>query len=253
MLSVSNTPENGIRNETGNGTRVAVMQPYFFPYIGYFQLINSVDKFVFFDDVNFIKRGFVNRNTIITNGEKSLISLPVKKASINRKINEHVVDLENKSFTKLFKQVKASYPASPYISELVDYFIAESKKTDNLSLLLESSIMKICRDVGIQTQFFKSSQIGFSELNGEERILNIVKELHGDTYFNPEGGQGLYSRETFANENISLKYIKKNFFTEYNKYPQKTKGEFYDNLSILDIIGNDYDHIESYLYEFTVL
>ena len=85
--------------------KIAIMQPYIFPYIGYFQLINAVDTFVFYDDVKFIKRGWINRNKILVNGEESLITFPCIKVSQNKEIREIEIDLSDKQYEKILKTI----------------------------------------------------------------------------------------------------------------------------------------------------
>ena len=99
---------------------IAVMQPYFFPYIGYFQLINSVDKFIIYDDVNFINRGWVNRNNLLSNGNKLLVTVPLKKSSQNKLINEVEISYEVDWKGKFIKVFESLYKKSPYFNEVIE-------------------------------------------------------------------------------------------------------------------------------------
>ncbi|HKJ32452.1 MAG TPA: WbqC family protein, partial [Balneolales bacterium] len=95
---------------------IAIMQPYFFPYIGYFQLINAVNKFVFYDDVNFIKRGWINRNKILINNQSNYFTIPCKDVSQNKLINQIGHALNDRSREKLLKKVSLSYRNAPFFN-----------------------------------------------------------------------------------------------------------------------------------------
>src|SRR5690606_3799363 len=97
--------------------KIAIMQPYLFPYLGYFQLINAVETFVFYDDVNFIKRGWINRNQILVDNKAALFTVPLKKASQNKLINEIDMAIDEKWLSQFFKTIEQNYKNAPYFDD----------------------------------------------------------------------------------------------------------------------------------------
>jgi hypothetical protein len=214
--------------------KLAIMQPYIFPYIGYFSLIHSVDKFVFFDDVNFIKRGWINRNKILSSKKELLFSIPLKKASQNKLINEIFIADEVPWEDKLLRTIEHSYgrepgfiKAYPLIEEVVRY------KAEKISELANFSIMKICKYLEIERDFVNSSALLGIDLNkrGQDRIIDICKNVDADTYNNAIGGMSLYSKDLFKENNIKLNFISP-IITPYNQSSEK----FISHLSIIDIL-----------------
>lgn len=213
--------------------KVGIMQPYFFPYIGYWQLINAVDKFVIYDDVNFIKGGWINRNKILVNGQARYINLQMHKASPNKLINEIEV-LGNKVYNKkLLKTIESSYRKAPYYSEV--YPIIESiikQDENNLAKYLINSIREVCKYLGISTQILVSSEIEKNNnLRGQDKVIEICKVLRADQYINAIGGIELYSRKDFESNGILLNFLR----TKSIRYKQ-FNDNFLPNLSIIDVI-----------------
>jgi len=206
------------------------MQPYFLPYIGYFQLIKAVDKYVIYDDVNYINKGWVNRNNILLNGQKYLFTLSLLGASQNKLINEILVE-QNQS--KLLKTLENAYKKAPYfenvfpvIQNIFDY------DDKNLAKFVGNSIMQIADYLNIKTEFIYSSEINKDNaLKGQEKILYICKILNATNYINAIGGQELYDREIFKQNHIELNFLQ----TEIVDYKQ-LKNEFVPYLSILDVL-----------------
>ena len=228
------------------------MQPYFFPYIGYWQLINAVDKFVIYDDVNYIKRGWINRNNILVNGEEKLINLRIRRASQNKLINELEVVNDGIYNNYQLKVIKASYCHAPFFNNvfpLVERVIRQ--KEDNLSTYLENSIKEVCKYLSIDTEIIISSEISKSnELKGKDKIIEICKQLSADQYLNAIGGQFLYSSPDFQLCGIELKFLKTLDIT----YPQTNKEKFVPNLSILDIMMfNSPEQIKSMLEDYELI
>lgn len=186
--------------------KIAVMQPYLFPYVGYWQLVNCVDTFVFFDDVNFIKKGYINRNNIMVNGKKHVFTMPVRKASQNKLINELSISHDH----KLLKTIELAYRKAPYFEEVFDLVTSIfNNETENLSQFVEDSISKTSAFMGLNTLFIKSSQTDKPDgLKGQEKILAICRTLHADSYVNAIGGQDLYQKDRFAKEGIELGFIR---------------------------------------------
>jgi hypothetical protein len=213
--------------------RVAIMQPYFLPYIGYFQLINAVDNFVIYDDVNFIKRGWINRNTIMVNKQSFLFSIPLISASQNNKIYEITISEDVNWKSNLLKTIELSYKKAPYFSDIYPLLnkIIGHKET-NLSRFILFSLKEICNYLSIGTLFMISSEIDKNNsLNGQDKIIEICKKVNAESYINPIGGIELYNVKDFTVNNISLNFIKSNVIV----YPHLHEV-FVPNLSILDVL-----------------
>ncbi len=215
--------------------KLAIMQPYFFPYIGYFQLINAVDKFIFYDDVNFIMKGWINRNRILLDNKSYLFSVPLQKASREKKINEIKISEEhfNKWKNKFYKTIERSYKKAPYFN---DIFILIKKVLDenyaSVSELAESGVKTISNYLNSKT-YFENSSGKYSGINlkGSERIIEICKKEKCTEYINAIGGKKLYQKKNFENEGVKLKFIKTNEI----KYKQ-FGNNFIPDLSIIDVL-----------------
>ena len=209
------------------------MQPYFLPYLGYFQLIGAVDKFIIYDDVNFINKGWVNRNKILINGEPTLITVPLIKASQNKKINEIQVLNEDKWKNKLIRTIEMSYKKAPYYNEIRRMFVTILESdTKMISHLNIAFIIEVCSYLELNTEIKKSSSTyNNSELNSEERILDICKKENTKTYLNPIGGIEIYNRDLFEESDIKIHFLK-HISKPYNQITEK----FVPFLSILDIL-----------------
>jgi len=213
---------------------IAIMQPYVFPYFGYFQLVNAVDKFVFLDDVNFIKKGWINRNNILMNGTASLINVPVSKASQNELIMNLNVSEEGNWRGKLLTSLSHAYKKAPCYEERIELLKSVIDKA-NLSIadFSKHSVIAICKDLGIDTEFVHSSSIYPKETYGSERILDICIRNHATNYINPQGGVDLYDKEMFSLKGVDLKFL---YMDENLQYKQFEKQEFTPNLSIIDVL-----------------
>ena len=230
--------------------KIAIMQPYLFPYIGYFQLINAVDKFIILDDVNFITRGWINRNRILVNGEEYLFTVPLKNASQNKKITEcELTDGLWKE--KLLKTIEFSYKKAPnfnnvyeLLKDLVFY------PGSNLSDWLTYQIEELCDYLKIITPILNSNKLFQNvDLKGEDRIIDICKKEKADHYINPIGGTGLYNKDRFRESMIVLNFIR----TKSIIYKQFT-GDFIPYLSIIDVLMfNGKDQISRYLNEYELV
>jgi hypothetical protein len=210
--------------------KVAIMQPYLFPYIGYFQLINAVDIFVLYDDVTFIKGGWINRNFILSQGVKSLITLQLQGASSNVLINQVKV---GKNRAKLSKTIQQSYSKAPCFSTvfpLVQDVLSNEEM--NLAKFIYYGLRKICAYLDIETKLYLSSELNKNtSLRGQEKVLDICKVLNADQYINMIGGYSLYRRDCFANQGIKLSFLEpKNIF-----YTQQSDS-FEPLLSVIDVM-----------------
>ena len=212
--------------------KIAIMQPYFFPYIGYWQLINAVDIFILYDDVNFIKKGWINRNNILLNKRDHLITIPLLNVSQNKHVNECMVSDDYKTIDNIIKTINLAYKKAPYYN-LVFPSIEEIIKTKgSISDLVLKSVLWIKEYLDIDTEIILSSSIDKNnELKGQDKIIEIVKKLNGNHYINAIGGQELYDKEIFNNNGIKLNFIK----MKEIKYKQ-FNNEFVPNLSIIDVL-----------------
>ena len=210
------------------------MQPYFLPYIGYWQLLNVVDKFVIFDDVQFKKRGWINRNYILINSEKFLITVPIKKHQRKAKICDINLAEDIRSNTKLLKSIKMAYSNAPFFEKTFP-LIKEIIENDdeNLFSFIDFSIKLISQYLGINSsKIIISSSLKISKnLKGEERIISICKKLKANSYYNPIGGLDLYNKKTFRINGIKLCFLRPST-VRYKQYD----NSFVSNLSIIDVI-----------------
>lgn len=214
--------------------RLAIMQPYFMPYIGYFQLINVVDEFVLYDNIEYTKKGWINRNRIIVNGKDEYVSIPLKKDSDFLHVNQRFLsDSSLAEMNKILNKIGEVYRKAPHYTQtmalLNDIFLYEEK---NLFEFIKHSILKTLTFLNIQTPIVISSTIPIKHhLKSEEKVLAICKNRHAQTYINPIGGLTLYSHATFKQNQINLQFIKSNLF----QYPQ-FNNEFVPWLSIIDVL-----------------
>lgn len=229
--------------------KLAIMQPYFFPYIGYFQLVNAVDKFVFYDDVNYIKNGWINRNRILLNGKPHYITVHQKDASPNKLIKDvEIIDNRRKlKKTLLNAYIKAPYfnSAWPLVEKILEF------KTDKISDLAAYSVMQTCHYLGVEVEFELSSEkyAQTSSLKSGERLIAICKITGASEYINPIGGVGLYDKRLFLNEGIELFFLK----TDPINYRQ-FGNIFIQSLSIVDLIMfNSCDSIHELLGRFELI
>ena len=215
--------------------RVSIMQPYFFPYIGYLQLLQSSDIFVVYDDVAFINKGWINRNRILANGAASMFTIPLKNASQNRLINEIEIDWSRKWETKFLKTLKQNHKKSPHFQvgfELISNLL-QPKHQQLSELILES--LKLFKNIFELNAEIIPSSIVFenNELKAQDRILDIVKKVGGNTYINAIGGKELYLKEDFEKQGVELKFLE----TQIEAYPQNAPTSI-SHLSILDLLMN---------------
>lgn len=223
------------------------MQPYFLPYIGYYQLIAAVDKFILYDDVQFIRRGWINRNRILVNGDVHLFTVPIKKAPRITPIDE--IELDPESYPKwraqFIKTVRHAYSRAPYFKETFDLLDAIlSEPSRRLVELIYRSLKEITSRLEIDSLLVPSSkQYKNSDLRGQDRILDICAKEDAETYINAIGGRFLYKVEDFVSQGIDLRFLSSRSFS----YPQFSNA-FVANLSILDVLMfNSNDTVRSNL------
>ena len=211
---------------------IAIMQPYFLPYIGYWQLIAAVDAFVVYDNIKYTKKGWINRNRFLRNGVEDTFSLPLRKDSDFLDVNQRfLADLfKRKDLVNRFREAYRKAPEFSSVMPLLEGIIRNP--VSNLFDYIFASIQSVCEFLGIRTPLVVSSPIDCDHsLKSAERVQGICKALGADTYVNPVGGIELYSKEDFAAKGIALKFLKALPF----EYPQ-SGNPFVPWLSILDIL-----------------
>lgn len=231
--------------------KIGIMQPYFLPYLGYWQLMNAVDRYVIYDDVNYIKGGRINRNAILVNNSAQNINLLLCKASPNRHINEITLLNDEISRNKLLKTFEMAYHKAPFWLD-VKPIINEIFEFPNLNLahFLKNSFEIIGQYLGITTQLILSSSIEKdNELKGEWKVYEICKKLNATEYYNSIGGFELYSKEKFIEQGIKLSFLKMKSI----QYRQFNDG-FVPNLSIIDVMMfNSKEQIKNLMMEYELL
>lgn len=233
--------------------KIAIMQPYFMPYIGYFQLINAVDKFVFYDDVNFIKKGWVNRNKILVNEKEYLFSVPLEKISQNNLINNSFVNIGeyNNWRLKFLKTLYWNYKRAPNYKEaiaLIEKILFS--KFETISELSIYSIIEVSKHLNLNTEFIISSQkYQNKDMEKQERLIDICKQEKANHYINAIGGVELYDKEAFQEQGIELSFIE-SLPIEYKQF----NNEFVPGLSIIDVMMfNSVEEIRSMLQKYELV
>jgi hypothetical protein len=230
--------------------KIAIMQPYFFPYIGYWQLINSVDEFVVYDNIKYTKKGWINRNRFLQNGKDELFSIQIKSDSdyldvVNRKISE------NFDRDKLVKQLSSAYSKAPFFKDnfpVIKEIILFDEQ--NLFKYIHNSVEKICEYLEIKTKIIISSSIDIDHKNlkSQDKVIAICKALGAEQYINPIGGTELYEKDVFKQHGIELSFLKANELV----YKQ-LGNEFVPWLSIVDVLMfNSREDVKKYLNNYTL-
>lgn len=232
-------------------SKIAVMQPYFFPYIGYFQLLNSVDKFVLLDDVNYIKKGWINRNFILLNSKPCLFTIPLVKSSQNKLINETEISPESKLRRKFLRTIETGYAKAPFFNEVYEMLsLIIGSKENSLTKLIRLSLEQIKVYLGLKTSIIESSAIySNSHLKGEQRITDICRRENCSVYINLPGGADLYSGSNFVKEGIDLYFIKSDGI-RYRQFGD----EFIPSLSMIDVMMfNSREKIHEFLNSYELV
>ncbi len=209
------------------------MQPYFFPYIGYWQLMHAADVFVVYDDVTFIKQGWINRNRILINGTPHYVTVPLHGASPNKRICDIDVQSGQRWRVKMSKSIEIAYAKAPFCSAVhpeIERLISQG--STNLADFLAAHLASMMQYLGLQTKLVKSSRTyGNSDLRGQERVIDICRREGASTYVNLPGGRELYDAGSFNAENVDLEFLA----SRASPYPQRAAG-FIPNLSVIDVL-----------------
>jgi hypothetical protein len=212
--------------------KLAIMQPYFLPYIGYFQLIASVDQFIVYDNIKYTKKGWINRNRFLQNGKDVMYSLPLKKGSDSLYVVERELAADFDP-TKLLNQLKGAYCRAPQFE--LTYPVLErivQHQEANLFRYIHHSIVQLCKHLGIDTEIKISSEIAIDhDLKSQDKVLALCKAAGADTYINTIGGVELYAKADFRTQGIGLQFIKARPF-EYAQFG----APFVPWLTIVDVL-----------------
>lgn len=231
------------------------MQPYFFPYIGYFSLIKQTDRFILFDTVQFIRHGWIERNRILKPNEGwQYISVPLNKYSRDIKIMDICINNTGNWKEKTFRQLEHYKKRAPYYNEALEV-IKEALDIDTNSIvkLNENIIKTICKYIGINinVEIFSKMNLEIIEANApDEWALNICKALGNvSEYWNPEGGLDFFDKTKYTSNNIDIKFMRMNL----EEYSQR-RNAFESGLSIIDVMMfNDSQFINNMLDNFQIL
>jgi hypothetical protein len=212
--------------------RTAIMQPYFMPYIGYFQLIAAVDLFIVYDNIKYTKKGWINRNRILRNNEDIMISLPLKAASDTLDVAERQLSADFKP-GKLLAQIEGSYRTAPFFrGTMVLLEEILHCETTNLFHFILQSIVKTCAHLFISTPILASSSFAIGhELKAQDKVLALCAAAGASVYVNPIGGTGLYAHQDFAERGVDLRFLRSTPF-EYAQFG----AAFVPWLSIIDVM-----------------
>jgi len=211
-------------------TKTAIMQPYLFPYLGYFQLICAVDKFVLFDDVQWI-RGWINRHNILCHDKEKLVTLAVENHSGRCSINEVTIDSSAKE--NYLTLIESAYKKAPFFSDI--FAIVKNilgYEENNLSKFILNSLQTLSDTLEIDTEFLQSSKIEYNRgAIASDKLIEITKSLGAKTYVNTIRGEKLYNKEDFLTSNLELKFLGRKI-----KPYKQFKADFVPYLSIIDVL-----------------
>ncbi|WYX28634.1 WbqC family protein [Achromobacter denitrificans] len=212
--------------------KLAIMQPYFFPYIGYYQLIAAVDLFVVYDNIKYTKKGWINRNRMLQNGKDVVFSLPLKAASDFLHVDQRELSADFRR-DKLLAQFEGAYRRSPFFKQVFPLLEEIINFDDpNLFSYLYNAISKTCAFLDIKTKLVKSSEVDIDhDLKAQEKVIALSKAVGADTYINAIGGTELYDRAEFRGQGIDLSFLKAKPF-EYAQFD----SDFVPWLSIIDVM-----------------
>lgn len=212
--------------------KVAIMQPYFMPYIGYFQLIRSADLFIVYDNIQYTKKGWINRNRMLQNGKAVMFSLPLKSDSDFLDVRDRSL-AANFDRDKLLRQFENAYRRAPYFRQTFP-LIEQSVRCEGTNLFgfLRHSIARTCEHLGIATEIRVSSSIPIDHgLKNQEKVLALCQAVGARSYVNAIGGMELYAKDEFRARGLNLNFVR----SRPLQYPQFDQS-FVPWLSIVDVL-----------------
>lgn len=228
--------------------KVAVMQPYLFPYLGYYQLVSCADVFVLYDDVSFIKQGFINRNSILMNGRSARVTIPVPRMSSNK----HIKELSFASdVSKILKTVEQAYARAPFFDDvfpLVERVLTCPDR--DITTICRLGIVEIFNYLGIDKKIVRSSELEYErKLSAADRLIDICEQFGAPDYVNSIGGQKLYSKEYFAERGKRLSFLQM-----HDVIYTQGKNEFVPYLSMIDVLmWCEKQHVRNLLQQYMLI
>jgi hypothetical protein len=201
--------------------KIAIMQPYFFPYAGYYNLLAQVDKFVIYDDIQFTKKGWINRNYLNSLSGPWLFSIPVTNVSAIEIIGQKQIAPEYDRL-KLISRIEQNYKRLATPEKLTQVKKMINFSTDSLFKYIHFSLIEMSKEIGIDPEkIIPSSVLGdFTDYKGQEKVIQICKSLSADVYINPIGGKALYSTNTFEESGILLRFQEPIETTSQNQHEE---------------------------------
>ncbi|MFT7288471.1 MAG: hypothetical protein ACI87W_002592 [Halieaceae bacterium] len=216
--------------------KAGIMQPYLFPYIGYFQLLCMVDRFVVYDDVQWSRGGWINRNRILIGGEPKYFTLPVRRGNSKANICEQHFTEDFVAFQeKVIHQIRNAYRGAPFYEPVCEMLTACFSYTDTcVSRFVANTLEQTCTYLRIDTPLIMSSSLQQqrASTSAEARVIDTVKAVGASDYVNTIGGIELYDKERFQQEGLQLFFLK----PQLSSYPQGANQGFHPALSIIDVM-----------------
>ena len=212
--------------------RLAIMQPYLLPYLGYFQLVSAADRFVIYDKVQYTKRGWINRNRFLVNNAPSTFTLPLCKDSDYLDIKDRVI-ADTFVPTAVLNQFSGAYSKAPFFAQTFELLERIFKSEErNLFKFLHHSLLLTLEHINISSKLVVASQVPAShDERGQQRVLSICKAMGASTYINPVGGTHLYSKKDFIDQGVNLRFLRP-VTPEYQQFAMP----FVSHLSIVDVL-----------------
>jgi hypothetical protein len=229
-----------------NSPALAIMQPYLFPYLGYYQLIHAVDTFVVSDDVTFIKGGWINRNRALINGEPAYFTVPLKKAPSTTLIKDMQIDDDGQAGWRR-RQLRTLVNFYRRASQFDTVFpVVESvfnEPTTSMTAMARASLSRVADYLRIDTRFSDSITYDNADLRAQDRVIDTCRREGASTYINAIGGQSLYSAADFSASGIKLMFLKSDAIA-YRQF----RPPFVPSLSIIDVLMfNPVDTVRGFL------
>ncbi len=234
--------------------KLAIMQPYFFPYLGYFSLIKIADEFILFDTPQYIRHGWIERNRILKlDGDPLYIKVPLQKHRRETAIKDIVINNEVNWKNKIKAQLDSYKKSAPYFNLVIELLDTIFEKEYTSIVDLNFNILEIiCDFLEIKTpiKIWSKMDVEIDEVHApDEWALNICKSLKADSYFNPVGGIDFFDRRKYINSGIEI-----NFLQYKPEYYDQLGQEFVANLSILDVLMfNTKEEIQKMLQDYELI